>query len=89
MLNECSSYYFSDAQRRFYLVKDVVALGDCAILAPLCKAQEPCCAVISPRSEECCQVYSLLRAVAAAPFKTYLEQVLQPRFWVGTGFFSG
>jgi hypothetical protein len=100
MLTECSPYYFCDAHRRFYLVKDVEALGDCAILAvlchpnfkaPLCEVQELHRAVVSfargPRGEECRLVYSLLRAVAATPFDAYLEQVLQPRFWVGTEFF--
>jgi hypothetical protein len=81
-------------------VKDVEALGDCAILAvlchpnfkaPLCEVQELHRAVVSfargPRGEECRLVYSLLRAVAVTSFDAYLEQVLQPKFWVGTEFF--
>jgi hypothetical protein len=100
MLNGSSSYYFCDAQGRLYLVKDVAPLGDCAILAvlchpnfkaPFCKVQELCHAIVSfaqgPRIEEYHQVYSLLRALAVTPFEAYLEQVLQPRFWVRTEFF--
>ena len=38
-------------------------------------------------AEDCSQVYTVLKAVGADPFQAYLEEVLQPRFWVGTDFF--
>ncbi len=38
-------------------------------------------------AEDCSQVYTVLKAVGTDPFEAYLEEVLQPRFWVGTDFF--
>jgi hypothetical protein len=80
-------------------VKDVAALGDCAVLsvlchpnfiAPLTGVQQLWCAVVTfarSAAEDCSQVYTVLKAVGTDPFEAYLEEVLQPRFWVGTDFF--
>jgi len=40
-----------------------------------------------PEEAECSRVYSLLRSTNAVPFQVYIQQVLQPQFWVGTEFF--
>jgi hypothetical protein len=99
MLQESDlSYYYCDAQRRFYQVRDVAALGDCAVLAVLCHpnftaplsdVQELRCAVVSffpqgPRSAECKHVFTVLKNIADTTFEVFLESVLKPRFWVGT-----
>jgi len=91
---------YRDAQGNFYLVKDVAALGDCAVLsvlchpnfhAPLTDVQELRRAVVSfaqsAASQDCAVVYTALKPLNAPPFQLYLQQVMQPRFWVGTEFF--
>lgn len=100
MFDAAENYYFCDSQGNSYVVKDVAALGDCAVLAVLCHPNfnapltdivELRRAVVSfargPRTAECKHVYSILKARAETPFELYLDQVLQPRFWVGTEFF--
>jgi len=92
--------YYRNAEGNFFLTKDVAALGDCAVLAVLChpKFHSPFTDVQdlwrtvvnfarTVASEDCATVYSVLRSVAVCPFQVYLEQMLQPRFWVGTEFF--
>ncbi len=92
--------YFCDAEGNYYIFKNVEALGDCAVLAllchenfraPFCDAQELRRAVVSfaqgPGEAACSRVYSILRATNGVPFYRYLQQVLVPRFWVGTEFF--
>jgi len=92
--------YFCDGEGDYYIFKDVEALGDCAVLAllchenfraPFCDAQELRRAVVSfaqgPGEAACSRVYSILRATNGVPFHRYLQQVLVPRFWVGTEFF--
>jgi hypothetical protein len=82
-------------------VKDVAALGDCAILAVLCHPnfnmpltdiQELRHAVVSfargPQTAECRHGYSLLKPATGIPFEAYLDQVLLSRFWVRTEFFA-
>jgi len=100
MFVAAENYYFCDSQGNSYVVKDVTALGDYAVLAVLCHPNfnapltdivELRRAVVSfargPRTAECKHVYSILKAHAETPFELYLNQVLQPRFWVGTEFF--
>ena len=99
VMNSDAENYFRDAKGNYFLVKDVAALGDCAVLsvlchpnfnAPLTDVQQLRRAVVSfarSAAEECSQVYATLKAVGAIPFQAYLEEVLQPRFWVGTEFF--
>lgn len=95
-----SDTYFRDAEGNYYMVQDVAALGDCAVLAVLCHpnfkvplgdVQELRRAVVSfaqgPGEAECSRVYSLLRSKNADTFHVYVQRVLQPRFWVGTEFF--
>lgn len=82
-------------------MRDVAALGDCAVLAVLCHpnftaplsdVQELRRAVVSfargPRSAECKHVFTVLKNVADTTFEVFLESVLKPRFWVGTEFFA-
>jgi hypothetical protein len=84
----------------FFKTKDVAALGDCAVLAVLCHpnfhspltdVQDLWGAVVNfartVASEDCATVYYVLRSVAVCPFQVYLEQMLQPQFWIGTEFF--
>jgi len=92
--------FFRDSNGNFYIICDVAALGDCAVLAvlgnpnfkaPLCTVQELRRAVVSfaqgGAAEECSKVYAVLKGLQADAFDVYLQQVLQPRFWVGTEFF--
>jgi hypothetical protein len=92
--------FFQDMHCKFYIVCDVAALGDCAVLAvlgdpnfkaPLCTVQELHHAVVSfargAAAEDCSKVYTVLKGVQATSFPIYLEQVLQPRFWLGTEVF--
>jgi hypothetical protein len=86
--------------RAIFLTKDVAALGDCAVLSVLCHpnfhspltdVQELRRAVVNfahtAASEDCARVYWALRSIAVCPFQAYLEQMLQPWFWLGTEFF--
>ncbi len=92
--------FFRDSNGNFFIVCDVAALGDCAVLdvlsnpnfkAPLCTVQELHHAVVSfaqgTAAEECSKDYTVLKGLQADTFDVYLQQVLQPRFWVGTEFF--
>jgi hypothetical protein len=101
MFNADEKIYFCDSQGNSYLVKDIAALDDCAILAVLCHPnfnvpltdiQELRHAVVSfargPRTAECRHVYFFLKPATGNPFEAYLGQVLLPRFWVGTEFFT-
>jgi len=92
--------YLCDSKGKYYIFKDVEALGDCTILAVLCHENfrasistphELHWAVVSfaqgPGEAACSRVYSILWATNGVPFHRYLQQVLVPRFWVGTEFF--
>ncbi len=100
VMNSNSELYYRDAVGNFFLVKDVAALGDCAVLSVLCHPnfhapvtdiQELRRAVVSfaesAGNQDCAVVYTALKPVNSPPFQLYLQQVLQPRFWVGTEFF--
>jgi hypothetical protein len=76
-----SDTYFCDAEGNHFMVKDIAALGDCAVLALVASFAQ------GPGETGYSRVYSLLRSMNAEPFQAYIQQVLQPRFWVRTEFF--
>ena len=74
--------YFRDMHGKFYIVCDVAALGDCAVLAilgnpnfkaPLCTVQDLRRAVVSfaqgAAAEDCSKVYAVLKGVQATSFQ--------------------
>jgi hypothetical protein len=94
-----ADFVFSDSKGNRYLVRDVLGVGDCALLAllhnpdfhaPVSGLDELRRAVVTfARGEfhQCCStVYSLLEEKNGITFDSY-SQVLQPGFWVGTVFF--
>lgn len=100
MASMASMKFFRDMNQNCYVICDVAALGDCAIIAilgnpsfkvPLTSVQELRRSVVSfaqgVAAQDCKRVYSILKSSTATVFDVYLEQVLQPRFWVGTEFF--
>jgi hypothetical protein len=95
-----ADFVFSDSKGNRYLVRDVLGAGDCALLAllhnpdfhaPVSGPDELRRAVVTfARGEfrQCCStVYSLVGEKNGITFDSYLSQVLQPGFWVGTVFF--
>jgi hypothetical protein len=95
-----SMAFLHDMNQYVFVVCDGAALGDCAAIAlpgnpsfkvPLTSVQELWHAVVSVAlgvaAEDCSRVYSILKSKTATVFDVYLEQVLQPGFWVGTEFF--
>lgn len=91
---------FVDATGNHYLVRDVAGAGDCALLALLHNPnfQAPVSgpdglrrAIVAyargDNRDACCTVYSLVGERTGVTFETYLNQVLQQGFWVGTVFF--
>ena len=95
-----SMKFLRDMNQNVFVVCDVAGLGDCAVIAllgnpsfkvPLTSVQELRRAVVSfaqgVAAEDCSRVYSILKSKTATVFNLYLEQVLQPGFWVGTEFF--
>jgi hypothetical protein len=95
-----SSLVYVDAEGDRYLVKDVSAAGDCALLsllcnpnfrAPLTTSDELRHAVVSfatgVQREDCFTVYSMVGDRTNVHFETYLQHMLRPGFWVGTVFY--
>ena len=88
---------FVDATGNNYLVRDVCAAGDCALLAllmsptfeaPVSGADELRRAIVSfargEARDDCSTVFSLIGENSTSTFDGYLSEVLQPKFWVGT-----
>jgi hypothetical protein len=88
---------FVDATGNNYLIRDVCAAGDCALLAllmsptfeaPVSGADELRRAIVSfargEARDDCSTVFSLIGKNSSMTFDGYLSQVLQPKFWVGT-----
>jgi len=91
---------FVDANGNHFIVKDVLAAGDCALLAllnhpnfnvPVSDCLELRRAIVSfalgPCRDACFTVYGMVGDRSNMQFDCYLQHVLQPRFWVGTVFF--
>ncbi len=97
-----SMKFFRDMNQNCYVICDVAALGDCAIIAilgnpsfkvPLTSMQELRRSVVSfaqgVAAQDCKRVYSILKSSTATVFDVYLEQVLQPRFGLELSFSFG
>jgi hypothetical protein len=91
---------FVDANGNHFIVKDVLAAGDCALLAllnhpnfnaPVSDCLELRRAIVSfaqgPCRDACFTVYGMVGDRSNMQFDCYLQHLLQPRFWVGTVFF--
>ncbi len=88
---------FVDMTGNHYLVRDVLGAGDCALLALLHnpRFEAPVSGVDGLRNaiaafargerrDQCSMVYSLVGERNGVTFDSYVSQVLQPGFWVGT-----
>jgi hypothetical protein len=95
-----SDALFIDAEGKCYMVRDTCASGDCALLSLLCNpsfkapvssSNELRHAIVSfardAQREECFTAYARLGDWANMHFKTFLQHVLQPGFWVGAVFY--
>jgi hypothetical protein len=91
---------FVDSAGKNYLIRDVLGAGDCALLAllhnpnfhaPVSGADGLRMAIVAfargERHDQCSSVYSLVGERNTLSFDSYVSQVLQQGFWVGTVFF--
>jgi hypothetical protein len=91
---------FVDAKGNHYIVKDVSAAGDCALLSllnnpsfpvPVSDSLELRRRIVAfaqgAHREDCFTVYGMVGDHSNMHFEAYLQYVLQPRYWVGTVFF--
>jgi hypothetical protein len=91
---------FNDSAGKNYLIRDVLGAGDCTLLAllhnpnfhaPVSGADGLRTAMfafaIGERHDQCSSVYSLVGGRNTLSFDSYVSQVLQQGFWVGTVFF--
>jgi hypothetical protein len=91
---------FVDSSGKNYLIRDVLGAGDCALLAllhnpnfhaPVSGADGLRMAIVAfargERHDQCSSVYSLVGERNTLSFDSYVSQVLQQGFWVGTVFF--
>jgi len=91
---------FVDSAGKNYLIRDVLGAGDCALLAllhnpnfhaPVSGADGLRTAIVAfargERHDQCSSVYSLVGERNTLSFDSYVSQVLQQGFWVGTVFF--
>jgi hypothetical protein len=91
---------YIDANGMIYAVKDVAAVGDCALLALLQSPMFPsACSscdelsrvtvlfVRGPNLVDCQKMYANVGDQSNLHFEVYLGHVMMPCFWVGTVFF--
>jgi len=99
-MNATSNMIFTDAKGVIYAIRDVAGAGDCALLAllrspnfraPLSSSDELRRFVVSfvrgPGQFDCSQVYAIVGDRSHLHIEVYLDNVLMPRFWIGTIFF--
>jgi hypothetical protein len=100
MMSGTPTYTFFDCAGMHYYVEDVPSAGDCALLALLMNPEfnAPCASpdelrrlivthAQGPACQDCSQMFAIVGDRTNFTFEVYLDNVLRPRFWVGTIFF--